>query len=69
MFRVRYGWYVGCSECRMVGMWNFEEVDCLGCEMFVMFGMFRMWDVWNVNVQEMGCLECGMFRRGKIRDV
>ena len=37
MFRVRYGWYVGCSKCRMVGMWNFEEVDCLGCEMFVMF--------------------------------
>ena len=51
--------------CWGCGMWDvdFEEVEFSRC------GMFPMLEFWNVGVQQMGCLECRMFRRWKISDV
>ena len=42
----------------MFGMWNVQDVGCLGC------GIFSIWDVRYVE-----CSGCGMFGMWDVQDV
>ena len=65
MFRTRNACDVGCLEC-VFGIWVVQNVGNLRYEMF---WMFRLWHVCDVDVSNVGCLECGMFCMWNVRDV
>ena len=46
---------MGRSRHGMFGMWNVQDVGCLGCN------MFGSQDVWDTDARDMGCLCCGVF--------